>query len=1267
MPDTRAERELLLGILALQNSFVSQDQLLTAFREWTADKSVPLAEILKTHGSLAASVRPALESLVDAHIRNHDDSAEQSLAAVSGLPEGLSERLGELEDPQLERSLSGLKAPEETQSDSLIALTLTMGHATSECGRFRILRPHRRGGLGEVFVARDHELDREVALKQILPKRSEDEQEKFRFVREAEITGKLEHPGIVPVYGLGEDDGGRPYYAMRFIRGRTLREAIKQFHKADEAGDRDPAERNKEFRRLLGWFIDVCHAISYAHSRGVLHRDLKPSNVMLGRYGETLVVDWGLARVAGVDDQFGSRTDEAPVLANLSGSSSETLDGTAVGTPAYMSPEQAEGRLDMLSPATDVYGLGATLFALVTGHAPFSGKPADVIPKVARGEVPAAREVNPRAPAALESVCQRAMSRRPEDRYPTPDELAADVEAFLADEPVDAHTEPVSARARRWARRHHTLVTTAAVAVLIAAAGTAMAAGLLSRKNQQLEVANESVHEKNSQLEESNRVADEARRRASSVKDYLVKAFRRVDPAIDGRRLTVAEVLDQSLADMAEQLDEDDPSRGDLLSAIGSSYRGLGMYREMLEVFRQESQWRERIEGPETAAALKARSNVALGEYYAGHYTEAADAFRSVIARQTALLGSEHNDVLVSQNGLAMCLGGEGNHAAALKLYREILATRVRVSGEDALPTLMAVNNVATSCQSNGQLKEALELFEQNYQKHKELFGDDHLQTLLAMSRLASIEFATGNSDEAIQLYESALEKRREKLGDEHPATVESIVGLAMVYRDSSKQQRAAELLEEAWRTRERSHGEDHPLTLASLNDLARISLSLGDYEKAASLSEQCAGKCERVLGETNPKTLAALNTQAMVYFRQGKPELAVPVFERLLERHIEVYTDDHPSTNTMRNNLAMTYRNTGRLRESLPLFEKTLEWRISELGDDHPRTLISMQNMASILNQLGRLSESLALVEPTLQKHRDKLGGSHRYTLSVMDIATRVYLRLGMFRKAQPLAAECLENAREALGETHPDVLKAMDLVGTVQMRVGDVQQARESLQETVRVRTEVLGGEHPMTLSSIMRLAECCLLAGDIEKAHDLAETAHRLALTRPGKGHPLTLRAASVLGRTKSEQDGEAAVAAALLESVAVEQTKLLGSDHPSTLATRFALGIAQLKARRLEDAQRTLESVLADQTTQLDPLHPDVWRTRLMLAECLVAKPDYAGGEAVLKRTADGIARLLADRLPIESQLERETARVFVMLFEATGDTVRATEWRKRAGL
>ncbi|HET6325065.1 MAG TPA: protein kinase, partial [Planctomycetaceae bacterium] len=334
--------------------------------------------------------------------------------------------------------------------------------------RFEILRSHAWGGLGEVFVAQDREVNREVALKRLHERHTDDADSRARLLREAEITGRLEHPGIVPVYGLGMDSDGRPYYAMRFIRGQTFKEGIERFYAADQ---RSEGERRIELRQLLTRFIAVCNAIAYAHSRGVIHRDLKPSNIMLGKYGETLVVDWGLCKALGHREPEEMPGEQTLVPSSASGSS-ETLPGSAIGTPSYMSPEQSEGRIDDVGPTSDVYSLGATLYTILTGKEPFeSSGIGAVLAKVQSGDFVPPRDRNKSVPPAMNAICVKAMSLSPKDRYQSCAALASDIERWLADEPVTAYPEPWFTRARRRVRQHRALATGVTAAAVVAAVG----------------------------------------------------------------------------------------------------------------------------------------------------------------------------------------------------------------------------------------------------------------------------------------------------------------------------------------------------------------------------------------------------------------------------------------------------------------------------------------------------------------------------------------------------------------------------------------------------------------------------------------------------------------------------------------------------------------------------------------------------------------------------------------------------------------------------
>ncbi|MFI5461261.1 MAG: serine/threonine-protein kinase [Isosphaerales bacterium] len=508
-----ADHNLLFGLIALQTGMIDQSALVAAFHAWTRDKSRSIAEILLGQGAIDADDRTLLEGLVTKHLKRHGDNVEKSLPAVAA-PRSVVKGLVALGDENVNLTLGHVgsgshpTAPDDNHVDA--DATTSMGRATGDGQRFRVLRPHARGGLGAVFVALDAELNREVALKQILDHHADNPTSRTRFVLETEITGGLEHPGIVPVYGLGTDGGGRPYYAMRFIRGESLKDAIAAFH-ADLKMKDDPGRRSLALRKLLRRFVDVCNAIEYAHTRGVIHRDIKPANIIVGKYGETLVVDWGLAKAIGKAEP-GLPSDERTLVPSSASGSAETLPGSALGTPAYMSPEQAAGDLDRLGPRSDVYSLGATLYCLLTGKPPFERDDlGEVLRAVGKGDFPRPRSVDSSIDPALESVCLKAMAAKPEDRYTSCRALADDVERWAADEPVSAYPEPFGRRARRWAKRNRTAVTAAAAAVLVAVVGLSgvlavqsRANGILTAKNFELDKANKREAAANAQLREAN-------------------------------------------------------------------------------------------------------------------------------------------------------------------------------------------------------------------------------------------------------------------------------------------------------------------------------------------------------------------------------------------------------------------------------------------------------------------------------------------------------------------------------------------------------------------------------------------------------------------------------------------------------------------------------------------------------------------------------------------------------------------------------------------
>jgi WD40 repeat protein len=343
--------------------------------------------------------------------------------------------------------------------------------------RYHLEQCHAVGGVGQVWLAQDAELRREVALKELLPSRANDAAFARRFLQEARITARLQHPGIVPVYELVPGDEGRPpFYTMRFVRGKTLTEAVSAYHKRLGEGKAGPLELNA----LLNAFVAVCNAVAYAHAHAIIHRDIKTANVVLGDFGEAVLIDWGFAREL-------DRPEE-PMSANGAAETGQSVAGEVVGTPAYMAPEQAAGQHDRIGRHTDIYGLGAILYEILTGRPPFAGKDNSEIVARARSESPPDPERLGRAvPVALAAVCKRALAREPAQRYASATALARDVERWLADEPLDAYPESLLQRGRRWARRHKPLVV-GAVTLLITTFAALMI-GLVAIEREQARTA----------------------------------------------------------------------------------------------------------------------------------------------------------------------------------------------------------------------------------------------------------------------------------------------------------------------------------------------------------------------------------------------------------------------------------------------------------------------------------------------------------------------------------------------------------------------------------------------------------------------------------------------------------------------------------------------------------------------------------------------------------------------------------------------------------
>jgi PAS domain S-box-containing protein len=416
-PTMNSERNLLLAALALHAGMIDSQQFGEASRLLEEEPKQSLKDTLAERGWLLSADRPALEYLLQRALEIHHGDARAALASLARTGR---QSLSVLQGFDSESTLAGA-APAPVPPQPMVGQA---GPPLDQ--RYALSRLHAVGGIGRVWRAKDHQLDREVAVKELLPNKAADSKTAARFLREARLTGQLEHPGIVPVYELARRPGtNQPFYSMRFVRGQTLSDAMHAYHAKRSAGE----SAQPEFLSLLAAFVAVCNTIAYAHSRGVVHRDLKGDNVMLGDFGEVIVLDWGLAKMIHQPDleEAETRTDALGATQDAS----LTVQGEVAGTPAYMAPEQAQGRVDQIDERTDIHGLGAMLYEILTGQPPFVGSTTlEVLQKVIRGDPPPPRELWNEVPPSLEEACLKALARDPAQRYARADELAQEVQRW---------------------------------------------------------------------------------------------------------------------------------------------------------------------------------------------------------------------------------------------------------------------------------------------------------------------------------------------------------------------------------------------------------------------------------------------------------------------------------------------------------------------------------------------------------------------------------------------------------------------------------------------------------------------------------------------------------------------------------------------------------------------------------------------------------------------------------------------------------------------
>ena len=550
--------------------------------------------------------------------------------------------------------------------------------------RYLIRRTVGEGGLGRVWAVRDTVLNRTVALKELRPDRALSDAASQDFLREAQITGQLEHPNIVSLYDLGRrPQDNQPFYTMPFVKGETLSNAIENYHRTRREGSRD----RMQFVRLINAFVSICNAIAYAHSRNVIHRDLKPENIILGPFGEVILLDWGLARLNG--DQHTESDDSSIHL--TTDSSCKILEGRPEGTPAYMAPEQAEGRSSLIGPRTDIYGLGTILFQILTGIPPHSGKDlSDLYNRIIHNPTPQARLVEPSASKVLSVICAKAMAKAPEDRYSLASELADDVSKWTGDEPVSAYEESILEKAARWARRNRTL-TQAIVGSLAAVAVVSLFAWILVSRAKDAAVDAEKI------AQAARKEATERLRQARSAADTLLTGVSKDLKEIPGAEV-VRTLLLKKAAEFYEGFSKNqgqDPElkleAGLALNRLGEVHRSLGMFKESWESYKSATNYFKEVEDKvtEKKAAVLGRCESLIGigltQREATKYEESEQAYNEAIEELKKLEKIDPSNLVTldrlafAETSLGVLLEEQNNKLAetqyvnALKRYDEMI------------------------------------------------------------------------------------------------------------------------------------------------------------------------------------------------------------------------------------------------------------------------------------------------------------------------------------------------------------------------------------------------------------------------------------------------------------------------------------------------------------------------------------------------------------------------------------------------------------------
>jgi eukaryotic-like serine/threonine-protein kinase len=700
-------------------------------------------------------------------------------------------------------------------------------------GNYQIIRLLGSGGMGQVYLAEQTEpVHRQVALK-LIKTGVFDEVSLKRFRSERQAQAIMDHPAIARVFDAGATPEGQPYITMEYVPGLPI--------------TRYCDEHKVSVRQRVELFNKVCEGVQHAHQKAIIHRDLKPANILIvdvDGHPQPRIIDFGIAKPA-------LPTADATLL---------TQQGGLVGTPGYMSPEQAQLGEDV-DTRSDVYSLGATLYELLTGSLPFDPKqwrnkpwpevlrqlreddpprPSTKVSLQAENSSTAAevRGTEPRHLAGLlrgdlDWITMKALEKDRARRYGTPSELAADLNRYLRHEPVIAGPAGAGYVLGRYIRRHRIAVALCAGLVLLLAAFSIVQAVQIRRITRE-------------------------RDRANRIGQFMTDMFRATDPGVaQGKTITAREMLDKAAAQIDTGLADDPELQAALMYTMGDVYQNMGLYAQSQQLLQRSLDIRRHVLGPDDPDTLESLQDIGETLAQAGHPREAERVFRQVLDARRRVLGADSPKTLRTMNWLAQLLREDGDYADAEKIYRQVLQARIHTVGPTGEPTLETMDGLARVLASEGQFPEAEKLARQAADVRRN--RKDPSQMFTGAMGLAEILEMEHHYQEAEPLYREAIDLRTKRRGPEHPHTLNAVYSLASVLFDEGRYTEAEPLARSAFETRRQVLGPEHPDTLDSMDLLGRILTREGRYREAEELLRSNVELARRTFGAGDSDTATVI------------------------------------------------------------------------------------------------------------------------------------------------------------------------------------------------------------------------------------------------------------------------------------------------------------------------------------------------------------------------------------------------------------------------